>query len=227
MTLKVKRNRPEVDSCFSLILEKPTGFSFYPGQYLDVELPVKDKNGNTRAFTISSSPTEDFLMITTKKGVSVFKKYLENLRSEDIITTSHPAGTFTLDEKTAAVFIAGGIGITPFRSIIKYVFDKKIPTPITLIYSASDDSISAGKNLFIFKDQLDQWQKQLPNLKLNYLDTNKEGRLDRQKLLKALENGEIIYYLAGPPAMVDNLENILLKGGIDQTNIRTDRFDGY
>lgn len=218
MNLKVLEKKQETNNILSLILEKPKNFRFYAGQYLDIELPVEDKFGKTRAFTISSSPSEDFLMITPKKGISPFKKFIEQLKPGDQINTSHPAGTFTLDESSAAVFIAGGIGSTPFRSIIKYVLDNKISAHITLIYSNSDDN-------FPFKDELDEWQKQLLNLEIIYINTNKTGRLktlDSQYLIP-----NTIYYLAGSHGFVDNLEDILLKMGIDPTNIRTDRFDGY
>lgn len=217
MILKVQQKKSETNNSFSLILEKPQGFSFYAGQYLDIELPVQDKLGNSRTFTISSSPTEHFLMITSKKGITPFKKFMEKLKKGDTITTSHPIGTFTLDESVPAVFMAGGIGITPFRSIIKYALDKHLSTPMTLIYCSSGD--------FVFKEELDQWQKQLSNLTTNYIDTSKEGRLKKLDTKHIIPN--TIYYLAGPPTMVDDLENILLKEGTDQTNIRTDRFDGY
>lgn len=214
MILKVISKKAETKNTFSLVLEKPANFSFYTGQYLDVELPVQDKYGNTRAFTIASSPTEDFLMITSKKGTTPFKKFMENLKPGDNITASHPAGTFTLDESEPAVFIAGGIGITPFRSIIKYVLDQNFKTPLTLIYSNSD-------NNFLFKKELDWWQKQLPNLKIQYVVTSKEGRPP------VTCNLSTIYYLAGPPKMVDDFAKMLLELGVDETNIRYDRFDGY
>lgn len=212
MILKVIQNKLKGNNYFSLILEKPEGFDFYPGQYLDVKL-----TNDSRAFTISSSPTEGLLMITSKIGRTSFKKFMQKLKKGDVITASHPVGTFILDESTPAVFIAGGIGITPFRSIIKYILDRKIPTTITLIYSASRD--------FAFKNELDKWQKQLPGLKIYYLDTSKEGRLS-QKRLNTFGHS-FIYYLAGSHGFVDNLEEILLKMGVDETNIRTDRFDGY
>lgn len=224
MQLRVISKKLELNDVFSLILEKPKDFNFYPGQYLDIELPVQDRNGNTRAYTISSSPTEDFLMITTKKGVSQFKKALEESKKGDSITTSHPAGTFTLDESTPAVFIAGGIGITPFRSIIKYALDQNLNTPITLFYSNSD-------NNFLFKKELGRWQRKLPNLTIHYLDTSKHKRLNRVTLQQILNFPlsivNYIYYLAGPPTMVDEFEKILLSLGIDQISIRYDRFDGY
>lgn len=215
MILKILEKRIETDQVFSLILEKPATLHFYPGQYLDVE--------NTRSFTISSSPTEDFLMITTKTGFSTFKKALENLKTGDTIITSHPAGTFTLDESTPAVFIAGGIGITPFRSMIKYAVDQKIPTKITLIYSNSDSN-------FLFKKELNIWQKQLTDLTIHYIVTSQSGCLDQERLLKLNPKSyplNPIYYLAGPPKMVDSFENLLTGLGIDEVNIRYDRFDGY
>lgn len=209
---------------FSLIFEKPEGFTFYAGQYLDIELPINDKKyGSSRNFTISSSPTEDFLMLTTKKGITKFKKFMASLKPGDIVTASHPAGTFILDETEPAVFIAGGIGITPFRSMLKYVIDQSLITPITLIYSNSD------KN-FVFKKELDLWQKLYPSLQIIYHITSKKGRLNEKSFQKLYPNPYTlnpIYYLAGPPKMVDDFEKILLELDVDETNIRTDRFDGY
>src|SRR3989344_5624857 len=100
MKLKILETRKETGDCFSLILEKPKGFNFYPGQFLDIELDINisDERGKVRAFTISSSPSEDFLMITPKKGISDFKNAIEKLKVGDFIDASHPAGTFILDE---------------------------------------------------------------------------------------------------------------------------------
>lgn len=213
MVLKVLQNKPETKDAFSLILEKPEGFSFYPGQYLDIELPVNNPSGTTRAFSISSSPTEDFLMVTTKKGVSDYKKALEKLKIGDDINTSHPAGTFILDETGSAIFLAGGVGITPFRSMIKYAVDKDLSTAITLIYSNSDEN-------FLFQKELNLWQKQYSKLSIDYIITSQENNLPKPYSL------DHIYYLAGPPKMVDEFESILLQLKVDQVNIRTDRFDG-
>lgn len=209
------------ENYFSLIFEKQNNFSFYPGQYLDIKLAVKDPSGNTRAFTISSSPTEDFLMITPKKGISPFKKFMEQLKVGDIIESSHPAGTFTLDETSAAIFIAGGIGITPFRSMIKYATDQKAKTPITLIYSNSDED-------FPFKEELNKWQKDYPKLDIIYHNSKQNGRLDNTKLPTAVgKNVNTIFYLAGTHSFVNYMEKILISSGVDKTNIRYDRFDGY
>lgn len=218
MILKILDKRPESKDAFSLILEKPENFNFYTGQYLDYELPVDDPNGNTRAFTISASPTEDFLMLSAKHGFSEFKKALYQLKPGDTITTSHPVGTFILDESSPAVFVAGGIGITPFRSMIKYAVDKNFKAPITLIYSNSDDN-------FVFKKELDNWRKVYPKLDIIYHNSSQAGRLTTLSLKPYPLNP--IYYLAGSHSFVNDMEKILLKVGVDPTNIRYDRFDGY
>lgn len=213
--------KPENPQVISLIFAKPIGFTFYAGQYLDIKLPVSDPNGSTRAFTISSSLTEDFLMITTKIGITPFKKYLESLEKGQIIESSHPAGTFILDETEPAIFLAGGIGITPFRSMIKYAVDQNLKTHITLIYSNSDDN-------FLFKEELEKWQKKLSNLEIIYHHSSQNSHLNRTELATIVEEyGNAIFYLAGSHEFVNAMEKILLDIGVDQLNIRYDRFDGY
>ena len=213
MILKVTQIKKEAGDAFSVIFENP-GDRFYPGQYIELE---------GRCFSIASSPTENFLMITTRPGISDFKKRIGKTKPGDSWESSHPAGTVTIDEVDPLVFIAGGIGITPFRSMIKWAFDQKFETPMTLIYINSDEN-------FIFKDELDTWKKELPNLTIRYINTSKEGRLNNNKLEPLILNTDPlipIYYLAGSPSFVDAFEKMLLEIGIDKLNIRTDRYDGY
>ena len=219
MILKVKGQKKETKDTFSLILEKPENFNFYPGQYLD----VFTKNKESRILSISSSPSEDFIMLTYKRGFSSFKKALREIKSGDTISSSHPAGTVVLDNSSPAICLSGGIGIAPHRSMIKWALDCNLNLPITLIYSNPDPD-------FIFKKELDKWQKDYPGLTVHYIVTSKERRLN-EKTFRTLNSKffilNSIYYLAGPPAMVDDFEIMLLKLGVDPTNIRTDRFDGY
>ena len=119
MQLKVLEQKKETDNCVSLILEKPGNFNFYPGQYLDLELPIKDRLGKTRILSISSSPSEDFIMLTYKIGITPYKQSLQNLRDGDFVESSHPAGTVVMDDSSPIVMMAGGIGIAPHRSMIK------------------------------------------------------------------------------------------------------------
>lgn len=221
MLLTVKQVKQETPEVFSLIFEKPKDFSFYAGQYLTYELPVLDPNGKSRPFTISASPTEDFLMLSTKYGLSPFKKALAQLKPGDSITSSHPAGTFILDESTPAVFIAGGIGITPFRSIIKCAVDNKLTTPITLFYSNADDNFS-------FKEELAYWKQSLPKLTIIYHNSSQNGHLTKLPTAPTGARYQLpIYYLAGPPKMVSSFEQMLIQHGVEKINIRYDKFTGY
>ncbi len=222
MEFQVLENRKETKDCFSLIFQKLKNFNFYPGQYLDITLKVFGQD--TKPFTISSSPTEDYLMITSKAGKSTFKKELESLKPKDTINASFPAGTFILDETEPAVFIAGGIGITPFRSMIKYAVDQNFKTPITLIYSNSETD-------FPFKGAFDNWQRLSKSIKVIYLNSQREGRLNQEKILKILNTKykirNTIFYIAGSVKMVSEIKKILLDLGVWEINIRTDEFTGY
>lgn len=224
MILKVIEIKQETKNTFSITLERPKGLNFYPGQYLDITLPVDDPLGTARILSIASSPSEDFLILTYNLGVTRYKKYLEKLKPGDTIESSHPAGTVVIDDSSPIIMIAGGIGIVPYRSMIKWAVDRKLDLPITLIYSNSDAD-------FIFKKELDLWLKQLPSLKIHYINTNQDERLNKVTLKKILNSSfmihDSIFYLAGPPSLVDDFENILLNLGVESFNIRTDRFDGY
>lgn len=218
MILKILEKRREARDVYSLILEKPVGFKFYPAQFIDVGFK-KD----TRIMSLSSSPTEKFLMFTYKLGTSKYKLRLQKLKPGDILESTYPAGTYTLDESSPAVMLAGGVGVAPHRSMIKWAIDNKFNTPLILIYSNSDPN-------FPFKKELDKWQKEYPKLTIYYIVTGKDGRLDIEKMKKLTMNYDLIsmiYYLAGPPSFVEDIAKILKEFGVDSTNIRTDRFDGY
>lgn len=223
MTLKLVTTKEEAPGVRSFIFRKPLEFTFYPGQYLDYRLPVTDSGDYSRTFTIATSPTEDFLMLTTKARESSFKEKLFNLRPGDEIESSHPAGTFILDETSPAVMIAGGIGITPYRAMIKYALDKKLTIPLTLIYSNSDDN-------FPFREELETWQQNLPNLTIHWVNTSQNGLLDKEKLFSLTTDYQLpatIFYLSGPPKMVDSFDAILQSLGVEKENIRYDHFGGY
>ena len=220
MILKIIKLKKESKDSFSIIFEKPKSLNFYPGQYLDIALPIKERD-KTRILSISSSPSEDFLMVTYKTGISMYKHALRLLKPGNTVESSHPAGTVVIDDSSPLVMLAGGIGIAPHRSMIKWAVDRNLNLPITLIYSNSTRD-------FIFKKELDSLQKKYPKLTIHNVVTSKDRRLDITKLttiVGSLVNK--IFYLAGPPSIVDDFEKILLKLGVDSTNIRTDRFDGY
>ena len=225
MILRVLRKRRETKNISSLILEKPQDFSFYPAQFIDVGFK-KD----TRIMSLSSSPSEKFLMFTFKLGISKYKIKLQKIKSGDILESSSPAGTYTLDENSPAVMLAGGVGVASHRSMIKWAVDNKLSTPITLIYSNTDSD-------FAFKKELSSWQKNYRKFTIHYVITKRDGRLNKEKLPSLLpdiyhlpagrQDLQPIYYLAGPPSFVEDMEKILKTLGVDSTDIRLDSFDGY
>lgn len=139
-------------------------------------------------------------MITTKFGLSYFKKSLVRFKKGGVVTATHPAGTFTLDEYENAVFVAGGIGITPFRSMVKYATDLHLKTQIVLIYLDDDGE-------FVFQKEFDAWAKSNPYFKVFYIKSVPQNTGSQKKIYSLLTKyNRSIFYLSGPPAMVDFLQ---------------------
>ena len=213
--------------------------AWLPGQYFYLTLEnmkAKDSKGPTRDFTIASSPTEEpnLLFAARIRDKSNFKQALKNLPEGTEIEGEGPNGSFILDEneKKHHVMIAGGIGITPLRSIIKYHTDKSTDTKLTLIYSNSSPKGIA------FKTNLELWQKQNKNFKLHMTITKPiglsqnwsglKGRID-EKMIRALvpELQNATYWLCGPPGMVNAMEDLLETLKIPLKKTRVEKFSGY
>lgn len=240
--LKLLEKKDEAKGTKTFIFEKPQGFTYKAGQYMYFTLPelkYPDKRGNVRHFTLSSSPTEDFLSITVRlRAESGYKKTLDELQPGYEITVRGPEGVFVLeDERTTVpqVMLAGGIGITPFRSMAKYATDKALPVPIHIIYSNSiPEEIT-------FRKELDELVSKNPNLKVTHTITKPEesteswtsltGRIN-ENLIQKLETGNWkleteIFWLCGSPPMVSALEEALEKLQIPQERLRVEKFTGY
>lgn len=219
---------------YEFIFNSSQRLSFTPGQYLEWTLPKgrDDSRGNRRYFTIASSPTEENIKIGVKvlPRASSFKKKLAALRSDQQIVASQLGGDFTLpkNKDERLVFIAGGIGITPFRSMIQYMLDKNEKRSVVLFhFNKTQDEI-------VYKPIFDKASKN--GLKTVYVLSDKEqisknwsgrvGRLDEKMLSQEVPDyKERTYYLSGPNALVDNYKNVLFKMGIRR--IVTDYFPGY
>ena len=220
-------------------------FDYLPGQYLQVLLPIEkdqcDTRCNIRSYSIASSPTETEktgqVMIATKFALansSVFKQHLANFKASDRLQIRGPMGRFLLqdDYSKEAVMLSGGIGITPFRNMVKFATDKGLPLKITLLYS---NKTTAD---IVWRDQFDEFAAQNPNLKLVHTITNQTKELENWPGERGFINAEMIkkyvsdinnaiFYLCGPPAMVDALKQVLLAMNIAQENIRYELFAGY
>lgn len=210
-------------------------FSFVPGQYMEWTLPHKniDSRGNRRYFSISSSPHED-LMITVKfyKASSSYKKALFSLDSHKEIIAGSLAGDFVLPRnmQTPLVCIAGGVGITPFRSMIQYIIENKLLCNIILIFA------NKTKEDIMFADVFEKAQEY--GVKTIYTLTEKEslpsnwqgkvGYISEDLVKEEVPDYKTrIFYVSGPQLMVQSVEKTLLNMHIKRKNIKTDFFPGY
>jgi ferredoxin-NADP reductase len=213
------------------------GFNFLPGQYIRMTLDVKnpDSRGNSRPFTIASSPLEKgYIMITTKVIQSSLKKKLFNLKPGENVQFFGPMGGFILDEeeKVDRVFLAGGIGITPFHSMIAYAFEKKLSIPITLLVSFSN-----VEDLVFYKELTDIAKKN-PYIKVVYTVSHPEkpsikwkgetGRISETLIKKYIQDiFKPQYFIVGPPAMVAAIEEVVNNMGVENKKIFIENFTGY
>ncbi len=233
--LTLKEKIEESPSLYNFIFSTDSRINFLPGQYLEITLAHKnfDSRGERRYFTISSSPTEKDIQLGIKfaSQPSSFKRNLLKLNSGNKITATSLMGDFVLpkDPNQKCVFIAGGIGITPFRSMIKYLLDKDEKREITLFYSTrTTDEI-------MYKEIFDQAKDKL-GAKIIYLLTGKDetpsdwtgksGKVDKTMIAEEVPNYKnCIFYLSGPSNMVKDYQNILQNMGVKK--IITDYFPGF
>jgi ferredoxin-NADP reductase len=202
-------------------------FKFNPGQFVDITIDkpkYKDDKGNTRAFSIASSPLDEYLMVATRLTDSAMKKSLSELEIGLLVHIDGPLGSFRFhtDESIPAVIITGGIGITPFRSIIKDVTERNIEQKIIMIYSnrTSDDAT--------FVEDLEEWQAYNTNFEFITRWTAEEGHIDEPFLKKHIKNlAKPIFYVAGPPGMVAGTTKLLIESGVHEDNIKFEEFAGY
>lgn len=236
LVLRLERKVPLGPDLWEFVFLCDKKFHFRPGQYLEwtVDQPQPDRNGNRRYLTISSAPTEGRLKIGVKAngGKSAFKKALLALRPGDTVIASQLAGDFTLpkDAKEKLVFIAGGIGITPFRSMIKYVLDQNQERDIVLLYSAKTAGEIVYKNIF---DAAEKYS----GLRAAYILTGEadrvptwgwQGRLDGDIIAANLPDwDERTYFISGPQAMVTTYKKMLRELGVEAGKIKTDYFPGF
>jgi ferredoxin-NADP reductase len=215
--------------------------NYRPGQFSVVDLGTKeDPKGPTRSFSIASSPTErDAILITTRIRDTPFKQKLSRLEEGTAVKITAPAGKFTLpqDHSKPLVFLSGGIGVTPFRSMIKYATDKQLPLKITMF-----DSNRNPLNI-LYKDEFDSCVKINENLRIIYTITEEgekipssdwkgeRGFIDEAMLAKYLTKDDLansIFYICGPPAMLNAMQQLLSKEiEVPQDRIKIEVFTGY
>jgi ferredoxin-NADP reductase len=243
MSKLIERNEV-ADNTMAFQFHKPAEWNFKAGQFIDITLlnpPETDAEGNTRGFSISSAPYEPNIMVTTRMRDTAFKRVLKSMALESEVKIEGPFGNLTLHNNAnrPAVFLAGGIGITPFRSIVMNAAKEKLPHRIFLFYSNRRPEDAA------FLEELKVLEQQNPNYKLIATMTEVEksnrpwkgeaGFIDHQMLDRYLKTAATpewypagpIYYIAGPPQMDRDLQMMLTNGGVDSDDIRIEEFSGY
>ena len=224
LILSLKEKRKLAKDVYEFVFIPDAKFSFRPGQYLEWTIAHKktDSRGSRRFFTIASSPTEDHIKLGVKYNnpPSSFKNKLFGFENGDKILAGQLGGDFVLprDSNRKLVFLAGGIGITPFRSMIKYLLDKRETRDIVLFYSAKSDDEIAYRDLFAEAQ-----------CKIGFRPKYVIGNLITEELIKneVPDYIERDFYISGPEAMVNAFKKMLLRMGVSRFNITTDYFPGF
>ena len=236
-TIRLARREEVAEGTRAFYFGRPPGFEFRAGQSIDLTLvdpPETDGEGNVRTFTLASAPFEAELMVATRMRDSAFKRVLGAAPPGFEVKLDGPGGSFTLHKNAAkpAVFLAGGIGITPFLSIFRQAAHEQTRRPIHLLYSnrrpedapfletlEADASVEAGRRFIPTMTEME---------KSNRPWRGERGFIDRAMLLRHLpELRGPIYYLAGPPSMVTAMRTMLLSASVDEDDLRTEEFAGY
>jgi ferredoxin-NADP reductase len=231
-------SRVEVaEATTAFYFEKPLGFEFKPGQSADLTLvnpPETDSEGNIRTFSIASAPFEDQLIFATRMRDTAFKRSLKTLPLGTTIKLEPAMGSFTLHKNSTkpAVLLAGGIGITPFFSIVKHVDHERLPHKLYLFYSNHRPEDAP------FLENLCNLEKSNPNFRFVATMTEaprskrrwegETGLIDKAMLSRYVNDLRgPIFYIAGPPAMITEMQKMLVASSVDEDDIKTDEFTGY
>jgi ferredoxin-NADP reductase len=224
MKFTLSATKQETNDTFSFIFAPEQTLQWKAGQLLRYVLnhANPDDRGVERFFSIAFAPHEKHVMVTTRfapKGSS-FKKALRKLRPGDAIEAHDLEGDFVMDdsEKTF-VFIAGGIGITPFRAILLHLDHNKKPLNAQLLYANRD-------NDFPYRKELEALRTRHPEFRIDYVVS--PNRIDEKSIPRLVPDiEEAMLYVSGPEPMVESMDEILKKIGVPQERIKNDFFPGY
>lgn len=235
--VSLKDRREIAESTMAFYLRKPAGFEFAGGQSIDLTLidPAEtDAEGDKRAFSLACAPHEADLMVATRMRDTAFKRVLKTLPLGCKAKVEGPFGSMTLHRKVdrPGVILAGGIGITPFRSMLSQAFKENTGHRLFLFYSNRRSEDAA------FLVELQQWARQHPNSTLVATMTSRgkskvpwdgeTGYINKQMLAKYVGDlAKPIYYLAGPLGLVAGMRGMLSEAGVPDDEVNSEEFIGY
>jgi ferredoxin-NADP reductase len=235
--VKLIDRREVAERTLAFRFEKPVGFTFKAGQYINLTLvdpPETDAEGNVRTFSIASAPDEDLLLVATRMRDSAFKRIAGRMPIGTEVRLEGPYGNLTLhtDAGRPAVLLAGGIGITPFRSLLVHAARAQLPHRLVLFYANRRPEDAP------FLDELQTLQRD--NARYTFIGTmtameqshrswqGETGHFTAAMLGNVLgRDARPVHYVAGPPAMVSGVQVMLNSAGVTNDDIRTEKFAGY
>jgi ferredoxin-NADP reductase len=235
--VKLRDRRQVAEGTMAFHFDKPAGFEFAGGQSMDltlIEPPQTDPEGDTRAFSLASAPHEPDLVVATRMRDTAFKRVLKTMPPGSEVKIEGPFGSMTLHRKPArpAVMLAGGIGITPFRSMLRQAVNSDAGPPLFLFYSNRRPEDAA------FLAELQELARRYSRVTLIPTMTNlteskiawngETGYINKDLLAKFVNDlTQPIYYAAGPPALVAAMKDMLRDAGVDDDDINSEDFSGY
>jgi ferredoxin-NADP reductase len=237
INVKLIKKETVAEGTMAFHFAKPDGLEFKAGQFADYTLinPAKtDDEGNTRGFSLVQAPFEGDLVVATRMRDTAFKQTLKDLPLGTEVKFDGPYGDFTLHNNTEkpAVFLIGGIGITPVRSILAQASHDKLPHKLYLFYSNRRPEDTA------FLSDLQEFARQNPNF--SFIPTMTDMTNSQQPWTgeTGFISGDMIkkyvpdlttprFYLAGPATMVAAMRKVLTEAQVDEDNIKTEEFSGY
>jgi ferredoxin-NADP reductase len=232
----IHRDEVAEDTMLFTLDRSAVDYTFTAGQYANFALidpPYQDDEGLDRDFSIASAPeSEGIIQFASRMRNTAFKNSLKAIPLGSPVKASRAMGYFTLHQNASqpAVFLAGGIGITPFRSIITSALTKQLPYELWLFYS------NRTREATTFAYELSELARTHPNFKLSMTITDEDdvpapfskGRITAELIaVSGVSLQESMFYTAGPPAMTEAMRALLIEAGISETLIRTEDFAGY
>jgi ferredoxin-NADP reductase len=226
---KITEVIPRTFESSSFRFPKPAGLVYKPGQYMLCTINVGGKQ-LMHAFSISSSPTEDYLEFTKKFTSNEYSVALRGFKGGETVAIDAPYGSFTFEgEHPKIALLTGGIGITPFRSIIKYAADKHLSSSITLLYGCHSSADIA------FKTEFDQLTAQNPNFKAIYIVSSPDadwkgpvGHITEEFVKREMPDfKERKFFACGPPGMVTAMKSMIQSLNLPDSALKLESFAGY
>ena len=225
-TVKFLKKRKIAKGTYEILLSVPDrGLNFIAGQYIQLrirDLKYPDTKGSSRVFSIASSPNNGKeIAIAFRDTGSGYKRTLIEMQKGTEMIIDCPSGNFTLPSDTSRpiVFVAGGIGITPIVSMVRYWSEKKLGHNITLLYANKDAESASYYN---------ELEKLANNAGVKFNLSNIYGRIQKEQIAKIYSEKEgAIWYVVGPPGMVSFVRTLLSQVGVSEIDVIFEDFSGY